>query len=128
MKIGISSTGNDASDMADPRFGRCEFFAIHDTKDGTYCFIENTAQSSAGGAGIAASQQLIDEDVEFILTGNMGPNAYNVIGDAGIGVYRIGSIPVQRAVALFKEAKLEPISEAGTAHSGMQQEGGGFNR
>jgi predicted Fe-Mo cluster-binding NifX family protein len=83
--------------------------------------MDNKAQSAGGGAGIAAAQQLIDEDVEVILTGNMGPNAYNVTVNAGIKVYRIGNVTLEKAVQLFKEAKLEAISEAGSAHFGMRQ-------
>lgn len=89
--------------------------------------MDNKAQSAGGGAGIAAAQQLIDEDVEVILTGNMGPNAYNVIVNAGIKIYRTGNVEVGKAVQLFKDAKLEAISEAGSAHLGMRQGArGGF--
>lgn len=126
MKIGISSTGLTISSPADPRFGRCSNFAIYDTDDNSYRFIENKAQQAGGGAGIAAAQQMIDEDVEIILTGNMGPNAYNVIKGNGIKIFRIGNASVEKAVQLFKEAKLEEISEAGAAHFGMGQGRGGI--
>jgi len=126
MKIGISSTGLTISSPADPRFGRCSHFAIYDTDDNSYRFIENKAQQAGGGAGIAAAQQMIDEDVEIVLTGNMGPNAYNVIKGNDIKIFRIGSASVEKAVQLFKEAKLEEISEAGAAHFGMGQGRGGF--
>lgn len=126
MKIGISSTGLAVSSPADPRFGRCSIFAIYDTDDNSYRFVENNAQQAGGGAGIAAAQQMIDEDVEIILTGNMGPNAYNVIKGNGIKIFRISSVSVEKAVQLFKEAKLEEISEAGAAHFGMGQRRGGI--
>jgi len=121
MKIGISSTGKDVSSLTDLRFGRCDCFAVYNTDDNSYRFIDNQAQNAGGGAGIAAAQQMIDEDVEVILTGNMGPNAYNVIMNAGIKLYRVGFVPLEKAVQLFREAKLEAISEAGPAHSGMRQ-------
>ena len=121
MKIAISTNGKEAGDLTDPRFGRCAFFAIYDTEQEAYRFIENKAQSSGGGAGIAAAQQLIDEDVEVILTGNMGPNAYNVMVNTGMKAYRVGSVPLNKAIELFKEAKLEAISEAGSAHYGMRR-------
>lgn len=126
MKIGISSTGLELTSPADSRFGRCSNFAIYETSDSSYRFIENSAQQAGGGAGIAAAQQMIDEDVETILTGNMGPNAYKVIKGNGIKIYRIGSVSVEKAIQLFKEAKLEEISEAGAAHFGMGQERGGI--
>lgn len=119
MKIGISSVGQSNTSLLDPRFGRCSFFAIYDTEDNSYRFIENKAQNAGGGAGIAAAQQMIDEDVEVILTGNMGPNAYNVIIGADIKLYRTGNVSLEKAVQQYKEAKLEPITEAGSAHFGM---------
>jgi predicted Fe-Mo cluster-binding NifX family protein len=121
MKIGISSSGQSNTSLLDPRFGRCSFFAVYDTDDNSYRFIENKAQNAGGGAGIAAAQQMVDEDAEIIITGNMGPNAYNVIAGAGIKIYRAGNVSLEKAVQLYKEAKLEAIAEAGAAHFGMGQ-------
>ena len=73
MKIGISSTGQTISSPVDPRFGRCSYFAIYNTDDKLVSVTTNNAQHAGGGAGIAAAQQMIDEDVEIILTGNMWP-------------------------------------------------------
>lgn len=126
MKIGISSTGQTISSPVDPRFGRCSYFAIYNTDDNSCRFTTNNAQHAGGGAGIAAAQQMIDEDVEIILTGNMGPNAYNVIKGNGIRVFRIGAVTVEKAIQLFREAKLEEISEAGAAHFGMGRRWGGI--
>ena len=33
MKVVVSSTGEDINSQIDPRFGRCSFFIIIDTKD-----------------------------------------------------------------------------------------------
>ena len=49
----------------------------------------------------------------------MGPNAYNVMKGQGIKIYRTGSVSVEKAVQMFKEAKLEAVTEAGEAHFGM---------
>jgi predicted Fe-Mo cluster-binding NifX family protein len=51
----------------------------------------------------------------------MGPNAYNVIAGAGIKIYRAGNVSLEKAVQLYKEAKLEAIAEAGASHFGMGQ-------
>jgi len=126
MIIGISSTGKSADSAADQRFGRCSAFAIYDSKQQSYRFINNEGQAATGGAGIAAAQQMVDEDVEIILTGNMGPNAFNVVKGSDIKIYRIGNVTVEKAVQLFLDAKLENISEAGAAHFGMGGGRGGF--
>ena len=121
MIIGISSTGNNMKSALDMRFGRCSFFAIYDTNIKEAKFIENTAASASGGAGTAAAQAMIDNDVEVIITGNMGPNAYGVFSGSDIKVYRCTSVPLENAVQLFLDSKLEQISKAGPAHAGMNR-------
>jgi len=125
MIIGISSTGNDEGALMDLRFGRCVSFALFDTVSGTYRFIDNKAQYAGGGAGIAAAQQMVDEGVEAVITGNMGPNAFRVMQGAGIPVYRCGSTTLKNAVTLFEQSGLEKLDAAGPAHFGM---GFGGNR
>ncbi|MGI6702825.1 MAG: NifB/NifX family molybdenum-iron cluster-binding protein [Clostridia bacterium] len=127
MKIAVSSMGKDLSSMLDVRFGRCNCFVIYDTKGEPVKAIGNKGQMSGGGAGIAAAQQIIDEDVDVVITGNMGPNAFNLFKNSDIKVYRCGSIKVETAVQLFKEGKLDELTEAGPAHAGMGTgAGGGF--
>ncbi|MDD5016962.1 MAG: NifB/NifX family molybdenum-iron cluster-binding protein [Eubacteriales bacterium] len=123
MKIGISSTGNTMESALDPRFGRCAYFVIHDTDAGRNEFIENAARSASGGAGIAAAQQMIDSDVGAVITGNMGPNAFDVMKNAGIKVYRCADADIETALKLYSDQKLALIDSAGPAHAGMGQGG-----
>lgn len=118
MKIAVSSTGKEINSMLDPRFGRCNYFVIYDTDDEKIKFIENKGQTSGGGAGIAAAQQIIDEQVNVAVTGNLGPNAFDIIKKSDIKVYNCGNIKVKAAIELFKEGKLEELTAAGPSHSG----------
>ena len=61
MLVAISSKGNSMESMMDPRFGRAEYFIIADTDTMEFEVLENTAAVSGGGAGISASQLLIDK-------------------------------------------------------------------
>ena len=54
-------------------------FQIHDTENGEFNAIENKGQMSGGGAGIAAAQQIIDEKVDAIITGNLGLMLLNLL-------------------------------------------------
>ncbi|HHU50164.1 MAG: NifB/NifX family molybdenum-iron cluster-binding protein [Caldicoprobacterales bacterium] len=119
MKIAISSMGKDLNSMLDVRFGRCSYFIIYDTERGLEKVIENRAQVSAAGAGTAAAQEILNEDVDAVITGNMGPNAFMLFKNSGIKVYRSGSIEVEKAVQLLEEGKLDELTEAGPARSGM---------
>ncbi len=72
MKIAITSTGENIDSMIDPRFGRCAFFAIHDTEKNRTEFIVNPAKNSLEGAGPAAVQFVAGYTVDIIVSGEFG--------------------------------------------------------
>ena len=124
MKILVSSLGKEKSDAFDTRFGRCEYFQIFDTETKEYEVLENRGKTSEHGAGIASSQQAIDKDVDILITGHLGPNAFEVLGSSGIKLYSANSGTVEEVINLYVEGKLEEISSAGKAHRGMGNRGG----
>ncbi len=90
----------------DPRFGRCRYFIIADTDSDQFEAVQNPAISAGGGAGIKAAQFVADKGVEAVLTGNVGPNAYNTLTAAGIKiVVGLTGITVRQAVEGFKSGK-----------------------
>lgn len=113
MKIAISATGKTIENLLDMRFGRCEYFQIHDTESEKFMAIENKGQNSSGGAGIAAANQLIDEKVEVIITGSLGPNAFELIEKAGIKAYKCGNIAISAVLQKYKNRELQEINTAG---------------
>lgn len=84
MKIAISTQGKTVDDAIESRFGRCERFIIVDGTD--VKVVENKAASSPHGAGTAAAQQLADEGVEMVITGNAGPKATQALESLGIKI------------------------------------------
>lgn len=120
MKICISSEGKDINASVDPRFGRCQYFAVGDTDSMKFEFIENAGMMAGGGAGISAAQTIVDKGVKAVLTGNCGPNAYQVLEAAGIQVITGVSVTVKQAVDDFKAGKLKAASQPSVkAHHGM---------
>ena len=89
MKIGIPSLGENIRFQFAPNFGRCPYFVIYDTtKEEVLNIYMNKAQNASGGAGIQAAQSMIDNQVESVIAPQMGPNAWNVLQNAGIKIYR----------------------------------------
>lgn len=119
MKIAVSCLGKTMDDKLDQRFGRCSYFVIYDSDKGSSYTLENKGQSSGGGAGIAAAQQIIDEEVEVVITGNMGPNAYNLMKSSEIKVFHCENASCMEAIKSYEDKKLEEISSAGPSHMGM---------
>jgi predicted Fe-Mo cluster-binding NifX family protein len=111
MKLAISATGDNLDSNVDPRFGRCEHFIIVDPETMEFEAVNNSASSSAGGAGIATGQMIAEKGVEIVLTGNCGPNAYQTLSAAGIKVIIGVSGSVRSAVDAYKSGKLEASSQ-----------------
>ncbi|RDU21805.1 NifB/NifX family molybdenum-iron cluster-binding protein [Anaerosacchariphilus polymeriproducens] len=119
MKIVISATGSSKECLLDRRFGRCEIFQIYDSEKEQYTAIQNKGATAGGGAGIAAAGQIIDEKVDVIITGNLGPNAYELLEKEGIKAYTCEAVMVSEAVDMFQKNQLAEINTAGNAHHGM---------
>lgn len=119
MKIAISATGMTSKDLFDMRFGRCEYFQIHDTENESVKILDNKGKYSGGGAGIAASNQLIDEKPDVIITGNLGPNAFELIEKSGIKAYKcMGITDIGTVLEKYKMGEFEEIRTPGQGHHG----------
>ena len=102
MRIAITAKGQTLDHAVDPRFGRCTYFVIVDTETMATEAIENPNTSLGGGAGIQSAQVMAEKNVEFVLTGNCGPNASRTLDAAGIRVAVDISGTVREAVEQFK--------------------------
>lgn len=108
MKICITSNGNDLNAEVDPRFGRCRYFLFVDTDSLEFEAVENPNLDAAGGAGIQSGQFVAGKGISAVLTGNVGPNAFETLKGAGIDVVTGMSGTVREAVANYKQGKTNP--------------------
>ena len=115
MKIAITATGPDFDAAVEPRFGRCPYFLIVDTDSLSFESVENPNAALGGGAGIQSAQLIAEKGVEVVLTGNCGPNAYQTLSAAGIGVVIGCSGTVRQVVEQFKAGQLNPAAAANVA-------------
>lgn len=121
MKIAVSAAAKMPEAQVDPRFGRCNCFAIVDVQQGQWEFLPNPGVSAGGGAGIHAAQELVNRKVGGVLTGQVGPNAVAVLQAAGIEVYTGVSGTVRKAVELYRQGELSPATAANAMpHEGMK--------
>jgi predicted Fe-Mo cluster-binding NifX family protein len=120
MKICISSTGKNLDAVVDQRFGRCQYFLIVDTETMKVKSISNEGTLSSGGAGIQAAQIVTKEDVESVITGNIGPNAFQILQAAGIKVFTGADGTVKDVIEKYKSGKLQETGSASVeSHSGI---------
>jgi predicted Fe-Mo cluster-binding NifX family protein len=117
--ICVTSSGDTLESQIDPRFGRCAYFIIVDPETQQFQAIPNNAAMASGGAGIQAAQVVADQNVEAVITGSVGPNAYPALQNAGIRILTGVSGSVRSAVESYKGGTLEEISTPGPSHLGM---------
>ena len=112
MKVGISSSGTTLESNVDPRFGKCPYFIIYDTDSGIFSYIENQERQVTEGGGIKVAHMISDMEVDSVITGNIGPNAYGVLSSDLIEVYSGVTGTVENAINRFKNDELELASES----------------
>lgn len=119
MKIAVTGGSKDPKQQLDLRFGRCSYFLIYDDNGVFEKAVENKGQTASGGAGMAAAQQIVDEKVGVVITGHLGPNAFNMLNGADVKSYQCSSVSCDEAVKMYKENKLQEITQSGPSHAGM---------
>jgi len=122
MKVAVSASRGDINAPVDPRFGRCPYYVFIDTETNAAAIKQNESAMAGGGAGIQAAQSVVQQDVKAVITGNMGPNAFQVFDAAGVAVYTANNMTVSQVVEALKAGNLTQVgSPTGPAHAGMDR-------
>ena len=120
MRIVITANGTDLDAATSPIFGRCRTYIFVDTETMAFEAVENPAIGAPGGAGIQAAQFVVERGAQAVVTGNTGPNAFNVLQSANVPVYLFGGGTVRDAVDAYKAGQLSVTGGASArAHAGM---------
>ncbi len=104
-KIAISSEGPSLEDRVDPRFGRAAGFIIIEPQTLKFEYVNNgEAQVRAQGAGIQAAETVARHGVTSVLTGYVGPKAFQALSAAGIRVAQgLENVTVREALEKFQK-------------------------
>lgn len=125
MRIVVTASGATLDAQAHPAFGRCPTYVFVDAETMQFEAVENPAANAAGGAGIQAAQFVIERGAQAVVTGNVGPNAFQVFQSAGVPVCLFDGGSVRQAVEAYKTGQLPTAGSASApAHAGMGRRAG----
>ena len=128
MKVAVSAVSKDIKQPVNPVFGRCPGYVIAEIDENKVKetkFVKNPGMSTGMGAGIAAAQAIASQGVQAVISGNVGPNAFMVLQQSGIKIYRAANLTVEQALQQFDEGKLEEVKgSTAPGHFGIGQGAG----
>jgi predicted Fe-Mo cluster-binding NifX family protein len=101
-KICVTAKGPDLEAEVDPNFGRAAYFLIVDPKTLEFNSFDNPRSRAGHGAGIQSAQFVAGQGVSAVLTGQVGPNARQVLDSAGIRVISAEKCTVREALSLLQ--------------------------
>ena len=107
MKICVSASSDSLDANVDSRFGRCPYFVVVDSETMEFSAILNDSNNAAHGAGIQAAQTVANMGAKVVITGNVGPNAFNVLSATGIKIVTGVSGSIRDAVEKYKSGQLK---------------------
>jgi predicted Fe-Mo cluster-binding NifX family protein len=110
MKVVISATGDTLTANVDRQFGRCPWFLFVDTESLKYEAVRNESADAASGAGTACAQLALEKEVVAVISGQVGPNAYEVLNQSGIMIFLVPqAISAREAIDQYKSNKLRQM-------------------
>ncbi|MGD8353981.1 MAG: NifB/NifX family molybdenum-iron cluster-binding protein [Pseudomonadota bacterium] len=87
MKVAVTSMGPDLDSDVDERFGRARYILLVDLESENLEVIDNENNAEAiQGAGIQAAQEVSERGAEWVLTGHVGPKAFQALSTASIKI------------------------------------------
>jgi len=112
MKVAISSTSRSVESNVSDVFGRCPYFVIAEIKDGKIektDAIKNESTDQNSGAGVSTAQLMAENDINAVITGNVGPRALDVLNQFNVEIY-IGQGIIKDVLQDFIDKKLKKIN------------------
>ncbi len=109
-KIAITSEGPTLDDLVDPRFGRAAGFVVVDLENMETAYIDNGQTQIMGqGAGIQAAELIARAGVGCVLTGFVGPKAFQALSAAKITVVQnLDGMTARQALERFRSGEALP--------------------
>jgi predicted Fe-Mo cluster-binding NifX family protein len=122
MKVAIAASGVNLDSQASSVFGRSSHLILIDLVDGEFKdlkAIPNPATTEVGGAGIKTARIVGDERAQALISGSVGPNAFELLKQLDIKTYKMVPGTVAENLTLLSQGKLEELKPSPTRGRGL---------
>ena len=117
MRICVTAAGVDWAAATRPNFGRAPYFLFIDTDTEAIDPVQN--RPGAHGAGVQAAQTVSERGASAVITGSVGPNAFQGLAAVGIDVYVGATGTVREAYDAYRAGDLRrAVAPTGRPHEG----------
>ena len=108
MRLLFSSTGNSWKSILDGRFGRAKGFFLYDEKTDTSSWHTNEDNlNAAHGAGTQAAQFAINSGASVLITGHVGPMAFDIMKHSEIIIFNSSEESLKKVYETYKHGRLK---------------------
>lgn len=109
LRVAITSQGPELTSQVDPRFGRARYLIVVDTENDEFVVLDNARSlNTLQGAGIQTARRVVDEAVDAVITGQVGPKALEALQIAKVEVFFGVSGTVEEALRQVKWRSVSP--------------------
>lgn len=118
MKVAITTTGKDLKSNVSLVFGRSPDFIVVDLEDDEIKGLSATQNPVRyeKGAGNLAAQFMVDQDIEVLISGEMGPVAFHILKNAGIKVYKVAPLNAEKNLRQLIQGKLKEVTSLASGY------------
>ncbi|MGC9398164.1 MAG: NifB/NifX family molybdenum-iron cluster-binding protein [Anaerolineae bacterium] len=106
MNIVLTARGPGLGAWLDPDFGRCGHLMLLDADDNFESWPNPYRESEVGAAALA--QQLVERQVDAVVTGVLPPAAYAILSEANIPVYLAEVDAILTLADAVRQGELQP--------------------
>ena len=112
MKVIITAKADNPDGPMDMRFGRAAYFIMMDTETDQWSAHDNSqVLNLPQGAGIQAGTAVDKLGAKALVTGNVGPKAFQTLSAARIDMYLASGGTVREVFDKFKNGELSPVKQ-----------------
>ena len=108
LKLAITSEDKELNSDISPFFGRSPYLLLVDLDESgikKFNSIENPTLKEEG-TGYILAEYIVNEEVDAVISGEMGPITFLTLKNAGIKVYKYAKMNALKNIRLFIAGKL----------------------